>query len=94
MPILPLASHHLLPEVELEAALTRRHHQALAQHLVRARLSPRANPRFYVCIPAIAVGSWWTWKLEKEHHDHLEHIKHENGGELPVRPNYEYLNIR
>lgn len=47
-----------------------------------------------MCIPVTVAGSWWTWKLEKEHHDHLEHLKHENGGTLPVRPDYEYLNIR
>ncbi|KLT38836.1 putative cytochrome C oxidase subunit, partial [Cutaneotrichosporon oleaginosum] len=52
------------------------------------------NVSFFVCIPVTILGSAWTWKLEKEHHDHIEHLKHENGGELPVRPDYEYLNIR
>ncbi|KAL7423635.1 Cytochrome c oxidase subunit 6A [Cryptotrichosporon argae] len=49
---------------------------------------------FYVCIPGIIVGCAWTWKLEAEHHEHLEHIKHEHDGELPERPAYDYLNIR
>lgn len=50
--------------------------------------------RFYVCIPAIIGGAAWTYKLEAAHHEHLEHIKHDNGGEMPAIPDYEYLNIR
>jgi len=29
-----------------------------------------------------------------EHHAHVEHIKHENGGELPERVVYPYFNKR
>lgn len=49
---------------------------------------------FFVCIPAIIGGAWWTWKLEKEHEHHLDHIREENGGHLPPMPAYEYINIR
>ncbi|RSH85964.1 Cytochrome c oxidase subunit 6A, mitochondrial [Apiotrichum porosum] len=52
------------------------------------------NISFYVCIPAIIGGAAWTYKLEAAHHEHLEHIKHDNGGEMPAIPDYEYLNIR
>ena len=52
------------------------------------------NVTFFVCIPVTIVGSIWTYKLEAEHHHHLEHLKEENGGELPQPPAYEYLNIR
>lgn len=64
--------------------------------------SPRARapsyilltPSFFVCIPAALLGAAWTYKLESEHHHHLEHLKEENGGQLPEIPKYEYLNIR
>jgi cytochrome c oxidase subunit 6a len=52
------------------------------------------RPRFFVCIPAALAGAAWTWKLESEHLHHLEHIREENGGEMPEIPKYEYLNIR
>ncbi|WWC88014.1 uncharacterized protein L201_002917 [Kwoniella dendrophila CBS 6074] len=49
---------------------------------------------YYVCIPGILVGAAWTYKLEAAHHEHLEHLKHENGGEAPERPVYSYMNFR
>ncbi|BEI87085.1 hypothetical protein CcaverHIS002_0704310 [Cutaneotrichosporon cavernicola] len=52
------------------------------------------NVSFFVCIPVVIAGTAWTWKLEKEHFDHIEHLKAENGGEMPVRPHYDYLNMR
>ncbi|WOO83698.1 Cytochrome c oxidase subunit 6A, mitochondrial [Vanrija pseudolonga] len=52
------------------------------------------NISFFACIPAIIGGSFWAYKLEADHHHHLEHLKEENGGELPHPPAYEYLNIR
>ncbi|WVQ97080.1 hypothetical protein IAU59_004190 [Kwoniella sp. CBS 9459] len=48
----------------------------------------------YVCIPGALVGAAWCYKLESAHHEHLEHLKHENGGELPERPVYSYMNYR
>lgn len=84
---------------------TPRHHRPLAQHLVRSPDRARPTPeserhlttslhRFFACIPAIVGGSIWAYKLEADHHHHLEHLKEENGGELPHPPAYEYLNIR
>ncbi|KAL1406186.1 Cytochrome c oxidase subunit 6A [Vanrija albida] len=52
------------------------------------------NISFFACIPTIIGGSFWAYKLEADHHHHLEHLKHENGGQLPHPPAYEYLNIR
>ncbi|KAJ3574096.1 hypothetical protein NP233_g1991 [Leucocoprinus birnbaumii] len=49
---------------------------------------------YYVCIPAIAVCCAWVYNVETEHAAHVEHIKHENGGELPETPAYDYLNRR
>ncbi|KAH9487039.1 Cytochrome c oxidase subunit 13, mitochondrial [Psilocybe cubensis] len=49
---------------------------------------------FYVCIPAIAVCVAWVYNAEVEHAAHIEHLKHENGGELPETPLYDYLNRR
>lgn len=31
------------------------------------------------------------YNVEAKHSAHREHLLHENGGELPERPNYEYL---
>ena len=36
----------------------------------------------------------WVLRVEREHAEHEEHIKAENGGELPPVPAYEYLNKR
>jgi cytochrome c oxidase subunit 6a len=33
----------------------------------------------------------YVYNLESEHAAHLEHLKHENGGELPEKPHYPYL---
>ncbi|KAJ9100489.1 hypothetical protein QFC21_003528 [Naganishia friedmannii] len=40
------------------------------------------------------VGALWVKQVEDEHHHHLQHLKEENGGELPERPVYPYMNIR
>lgn len=42
----------------------------------------------------VAVCGIWTYKLEKDHAAHEEHLKHENDGKLPQPPAYEYLNVR
>ncbi|KIP12500.1 hypothetical protein PHLGIDRAFT_17611 [Phlebiopsis gigantea 11061_1 CR5-6] len=49
---------------------------------------------FYVCAPGIIVTALWVRNVENEHAAHEEHLKHENGGERPEPPAYEYLNIR
>jgi len=71
----------------LEADKALIHHAAQASDLWR-KIS------FYVCIPTIAVCLAWVYNVETEHSAHVEHIKHENGGELPTPPAFEYLNRR
>jgi len=63
------------------------HHAAQASDLWR-KIS------FYVCVPAIAVCVAWVYNTEVEHAAHVEHIKQENGGELPEKPAYDYINRR
>lgn len=48
----------------------------------------------YVCVPGAIVGGLWVYKVEAEHAAHLEHMAHENGGEMPERSVYSYMNIR
>ncbi|BGP34449.1 Cytochrome c oxidase subunit 6A [Rhodotorula toruloides] len=40
---------------------------------------------YYVAFPAIIVAALNAKSLASEHEAHLEHIKEENGGELPER---------
>ncbi|KAA1127292.1 Cytochrome c oxidase subunit 6A, mitochondrial [Puccinia graminis f. sp. tritici] len=49
---------------------------------------------YYVAFPSIVLALVNAYNLAKEHEHHLEHIKEENGGELPERIHYDYLNIR
>ncbi|KIJ45114.1 hypothetical protein M422DRAFT_207330 [Sphaerobolus stellatus SS14] len=49
---------------------------------------------FYVCFPATLVTIAWVRNVENEHEAHIEHIKAENGGELPAAPEYDYMNKR
>lgn len=42
----------------------------------------------------VVVGAAWVKKAEDAHHEHVEHIKHENDGHLPEPPAYPYLNKR
>lgn len=42
----------------------------------------------------VLVGGIWTYKVEKEHAEHVHHEKEANGGELPSIPEYEFLNRR
>lgn len=42
----------------------------------------------------VAVCLAWVYNVESEHSAHIEHIKHEHGGELPPTPGYEFLNRR
>ncbi|KAF5356262.1 hypothetical protein D9756_004156 [Leucocoprinus leucothites] len=67
--------------------------QALASHAAHTSDLWR-KISFYVCVPAIAVCCAWVYNVETEHAAHVEHIKHENGGELPETPAYDYLNRR
>ncbi|GAA5975311.1 hypothetical protein JCM21900_005825 [Sporobolomyces salmonicolor] len=43
---------------------------------------------YYVALPAIVVGALNAKALADDHEHHLEHIKEENGGELPERIKY------
>jgi hypothetical protein len=43
---------------------------------------------------AVITGGIWVYKVEKEHNEHLDHLRAENGGTLTQPPNYEYLNRR
>ncbi|GAA5916638.1 cytochrome c oxidase subunit VIa [Sporobolomyces salmoneus] len=49
---------------------------------------------YYVAFPAVIVGLLNAKSMADEHEAHLEHIKHENGGELPPRIKYPYFNKR
>ncbi|KAH9824234.1 cytochrome c oxidase, subunit VIa [Melampsora americana] len=49
---------------------------------------------YYVGFPAVVLALFNAQKLANEHEAHLEHIKEENGGELPERIQYDYLNRR
>ncbi|GAA5869792.1 hypothetical protein JCM16303_001794 [Sporobolomyces ruberrimus] len=49
---------------------------------------------YYVAFPAVIVGLLNAKSMADEHEHHLEHIKHENGGELPPRIKYPYFNKR
>ncbi|WFD27644.1 Cytochrome c oxidase subunit 6A [Malassezia nana] len=43
---------------------------------------------------ATAVFGAYMYNVEMRHAAHQEHLLQENNGELPERPNYEYLNIK
>ncbi|BGP00459.1 Cytochrome c oxidase subunit 6A [Rhodotorula toruloides] len=49
---------------------------------------------YYVAFPAVIVAALNAKSLASEHEAHLEHIKEENGGELPERIVYPYFNKR
>ncbi|KAF9481687.1 mitochondrial cytochrome c oxidase subunit VIa [Pholiota conissans] len=74
-------------EAYLEADKALAHHAAETTDLWR-KIS------YYVALPAIAVCTAWVYNTEVEHAAHVEHIKHENGGELPETPQYDYMNRR
>jgi hypothetical protein len=42
----------------------------------------------------VLVGGIWTYKVEMEHKAHIEHERHENGGQLPEAPAYDHMNRR
>jgi len=43
---------------------------------------------------SVAVCVAWVYNAEAEHAAHIEHIKEENGGELPENPAYDFINRR
>ncbi|GAA5860202.1 hypothetical protein JCM8547_009224 [Rhodosporidiobolus lusitaniae] len=49
---------------------------------------------YYVAAPAIIIALLNAKSMADEHEAHIEHIKHENGGELPERIVYPYFNKR
>ena len=49
----------------------------------------------YLTIPnPVAVCVAWVYNTEVEHAAHIEHIKEENGGELPETPAFDFMNRR
>ena len=42
----------------------------------------------------VAVCVAWVYNVETEHSAHVEHLKAENGGELPPTPAFDYMNRR
>ncbi|GAA5985181.1 hypothetical protein JCM11641_005477, partial [Rhodosporidiobolus odoratus] len=49
---------------------------------------------YYVAFPSIIIGLLNAKALADEHEHHLEHVKEEDGGELPERIVYPYFNKR
>merc|ERR1712014_316309 len=49
---------------------------------------------YYVCLPLIAVYGIHIYNEEKAHAEHAEHLKEENGGEMPEKKVYTYMNVR
>ncbi|PKI84315.1 Cytochrome c oxidase subunit 6A [Malassezia vespertilionis] len=48
----------------------------------------------YILAPLCVVFGVYMYRIESAHAAHHEHELEENGGELPERPDYEYLNMR
>ncbi|KAF9015055.1 hypothetical protein BDQ17DRAFT_1340416, partial [Cyathus striatus] len=42
----------------------------------------------------VAVCTAWVYNAEAEHAAHLQHIRDQNGGELPEVPAFDFLNRR
>ena len=47
-----------------------------------------------IILISVAVCTAWVYNAEVEHAAHIEHIKAENGGELPETPAYDFINRR
>jgi len=47
----------------------------------------------YVCVPATIILALYVKRIEDEHHEHVEHLKAESGGELP-EPEFAWLGKR
>jgi len=86
-------SEEIIPAIVKPTAEWVAQKQALKHHAHEASELWR-KISFYVCIPAIITGGIWVYKVEKDHHEHLDHLRAENGGVLPQPPDYEYLNRR
>ncbi|CAH7676468.1 cytochrome c oxidase, subunit VIa, partial [Phakopsora pachyrhizi] len=67
--------------------------EAVKQHASQSSENWR-KITYYVAFPCIGLALVNAYNLAKEHEKHLEHIKEENGGELPERIHYDYLNRR
>ncbi|SCZ98346.1 BZ3500_MvSof-1268-A1-R1_Chr3-2g06311 [Microbotryum saponariae] len=70
-----------------------KHREAIQHHAAQSAQLWR-KITLYVACPAIVVGFLNAMNLMAEHEAHVEHIKHENGGELPERIVYPYFNKR
>ncbi|GAA5836541.1 hypothetical protein JCM9279_000419 [Rhodotorula babjevae] len=64
--------------------------QAIADHAKHSAELWR-KITYYVAFPSIIIGLLNAKALADEHEKHLEHIKEDNGGELPER--IVYVNI-
>lgn len=71
----------------LEAREAQKHHAGGSAELWR-KLS------YYVALPGVVIAYVNAQNLLKEHAEHVEHEKEENGGELPERITYPYMNKR
>jgi cytochrome c oxidase subunit 6a len=54
---------------------------------------PLSPPQLNVFV-LVLVGGIWTYKVEKEHAEHIHHEREANGGELPETPAYDHMNRR
>ncbi|KAK4048622.1 Cytochrome c oxidase subunit 6A [Microbotryomycetes sp. JL201] len=82
---------HTIPESELSPAGRKflQDRQHVAEHAGKSGELWR-KITIYVALPSIIVGYLNARNLMKEHESHLEHIKEENGGELPERVVYHF----
>ncbi|EAU93210.1 hypothetical protein CC1G_10278 [Coprinopsis cinerea okayama7 len=67
--------------------------KALTQHATQTTDLWR-KISYYGCFPGIVAVVAWVYNVEVEHAAHIEHLKEENGGELPETPAYDFLNRR
>ncbi|KAF8331502.1 cytochrome c oxidase, subunit VIa [Cantharellus anzutake] len=48
---------------------------------------------FFACVPGVFLLALYVKQVEDEHHEHMEHVKAELGGEIP-KPDYAWLGKR
>lgn len=59
---------------------------------VRLPISPTPSSIDHFILVAVCVA--WVYNAEVEHAAHLQHLRDENGGELPEVPAFDYMNRR
>ncbi|GAA5891443.1 hypothetical protein JCM6882_004473 [Rhodosporidiobolus microsporus] len=81
------------PEVSGSGEAFLKQREAIAHHAAgSAELWRKIT--YYVAFPSILIGILNAKALADEHEHHIDHIKEENGGELPERIVYPYFNKR